>query len=97
MKTVRSAVALVIHTPSEVSFAELPMVMSFLKEFISKDVRFQDTLSPRISLCMLLAYLKNLSLAKELSLKPSTYKTVASHQYRGVKRETSALEFVTLK
>ena len=71
MKTVRSAAALVIHIPSEVSFGELPTVESFLKEFLSKGVYYQGTLctwDPSV----LLTYLKNLSLAKELSLKPLT-------------------------
>ncbi|XP_068689820.1 uncharacterized protein [Montipora foliosa] len=76
MNTVRSALSQVLHSPTGVSFGELPTVKQFLKGVFQEKPtlpRYSVTWDPAI----LLSYLKTLSPVKELTLKMLTYKTVA--------------------
>lgn len=75
MNTVRSALSQVLHSPTGVSFGELPTVKQFLKGVFQEKPtlpRYSVTWDPAI----LLLYLKTLSPVKELTLKMLTYKTV---------------------
>ena len=76
MNTVRSALSQVLHSPTGVSFGELPTVKQFLKGVFQEKPtlpRYSVTWDPAI----LLSYLKTLSPVKELTVKMLTYKTVA--------------------
>ena len=76
MNTVRSALSQVLHSPTGVSFGELPTVKQFLKGVFQEKPtlpRYSVTWDPSI----LLSYLKTLSPVKELTLKMLTLKTVA--------------------
>ena len=77
MNTVRSALSQVLHSPTGVSFGELPTVKQFLKGVFQEKPtlpRYSVTWDPAI----LLLYLKTLSPVKELTLKMLTYKTFVS-------------------
>ncbi|XP_074612234.1 uncharacterized protein LOC141866599 [Acropora palmata] len=66
----------VLHSPTGVSFGELPTVKQFLKGVFQEKPtlpRYSVTWDP----ATLLSYLKTLSPVKELTLKMLTYKTVA--------------------
>ena len=76
MNTVRSALSQVLHSPTGVSFGDLPTVKQFLKGVFQEKPtlpRHSVTWDPSI----LLSYLKTLSPVKELTLKMLTLKTVA--------------------
>ena len=76
MNTDRSALSQVLHSPTGISFGELPTVKQFLKGVFQEKPtlsRYSVTWDPAI----LLSYLKTLSPVKELTLKMLTHKTVA--------------------
>ena len=76
MKTVRSVLSQVLHSPIGVPLGKLPTVKQFLKGVFQEKPtlpRYSVTWDP----ATLLSYLKTLSPVKELTLKMLTHKTVA--------------------